>query len=55
MQRITHTLWMLLVVVTLALGGCDLFGSDGGGGGTDGGDDGGGRASIAWTIDASYA
>jgi len=45
----------MLLVATLALGGCDLFGSDGGGGGTDGGGDGDSRASITWTTDAPHA
>lgn len=56
MQR-TYSSWLLatLLVFGLALGGCDLFGSDGGGGGEDGGDTGDGQAAITWSLDAHHA
>jgi hypothetical protein len=55
MQRTTRVILILLTAATLALGGCDLFGSDGGGGGTDGNDSGDGQASVVLSVDAAYA
>jgi hypothetical protein len=55
MKRISHLFVLLLLAIALALGGCDLFESDGGGGGDDGGDSGDGRAVVSLSIEAPYA
>ena len=55
MPRINSFFLVLLIAATLALGGCDLFNSDGGGGGDDGGDSGDGRAVVHLHTNAPYA
>jgi hypothetical protein len=55
MQQLTRIAFVLLFVVTLALGGCDLFDSDGGGDAGDAGDSGDGTASVTLALDGAYA
>ena len=54
MNRIRYVFFVFLIAASLAMTGCDFFGSDGGGGGDDGGDSGDGRASISLRIDIPY-